>query len=469
VYEEYRPGTFRVVDCCPLAQRQGVRPLMPLTEATALANPHLEKFNPQADRLALEKLAVWCEQFSPAIAIEEPECLFMDVTGLEPIFGSEQILATQMRRAFHERSLIMQLAITDTYSGAWALSHCSGKHVAIVPPGKVCDAISPLSVAGLNLGEQIETTLNELGVETIGQLAAIPRDELASSFDAALMNRLNQATGLQPEHIEPYYAPPELTRALEFDAPLSNREALGTVTIELLMRLIPIVQHHQKGITKFVCEYACEHEPTVRMIVALFQPTTSVKHLSELALLQLETIRFTGPISKVRLLVCGTAKMQTAQLELFSDGNVAEQNRQLATLVNRLSSRLGQSAVVRPYLVADAQAEFSFRYRPLADRQRATRRKPVQSCSPLQRPIFLLPKIVPLQVLGVVEGPPKVFHWRGETFNVKETWGPERIQAGWWRGRYERRDYYQVETDKGNRFWLFRRGDGAWFLHGIFD
>jgi protein ImuB len=186
-------------------------------------------------------------------------------------------------------------------------------------------------------------------------------------------------------------------------------------------------------------------------------------------LLQLETLRFTGPISKVRLLVCGTAKMQIAQLELFDEDNVAEQKRQLASLINRLSSRLGQSAVVRPYLVADAQAEFSFRYRPLTDRQRVSRRKPVKSCEPLQRPIHLLPKIVPLQVLGVHEGPPKVFHWRGETFDVRKTWGPERIQAGWWRGRYERRDYYQVETDKGNRFWLFRRGDGAWFLHGIFD
>jgi len=32
------------------------------------------------------------------------------------------------------------------------------------------------------------------------------------------------------------------------------------------------------------------------------------------------------------------------------------------------------------------------------------------------------------------------------------------------------RDYYQVETACGNRFWLFRRlSDGRWFLHGTFD
>jgi protein ImuB len=442
---------------------------MPLTEATALANPHLEKFDPQTERLALRKLAAWCEQFSPAIAIEEPDCLYMDLTGLVPIFGSEQSLITQMRRVFHERRLIMQVAVTDTYAGAWALSHCSGEHVSIVPPGKMCEAIGPLSISGLNLAEQIESTLRELGVETIGQLMAIPRDELASRFDSALISRLNQAAGQQSEYIEPYYAPAELTQALEFEAPLSNREAIGTVTIELLTRLIPVVQHQQKGIIKFVCEYACEHEPTVRIIVALYQPTTSIKHLGELTLLQLETLRFSGPISKVRLLVCGTAKMQTAQLELFNEDNIAEQKRQLALLINRLSSRLGQSAVVRPFLVADAQAEFSYRYRPLTDQQRTTKRKPVKSCGPLQRPIRLLSKLVPLQVLGIVEGPPKVFHWRGESFDVKRTWGPERIQAGWWRGRYERRDYYHVETDNGNRFWLFRRGDGGWFLHGIFD
>ena len=50
----------------------------------------------------------------------------------------------------------------------------------------------------------------------------------------------------------------------------------------------------------------------------------------------------------------------------------------------------------------------------------------------------------------------------------RRTWGPERIQTGWWRGHYIRRDYYRVETTTGQRFWLFRRR-GHWFLHGVFD
>ena len=57
--------------------------------------------------------------------------------------------------------------------------------------------------------------------------------------------------------------------------------------------------------------------------------------------------------------------------------------------------------------------------------------------------------------------------------------GPERLFGEWWKSEAERpavRDYFQVEDDAGERFWLFRAGDGedsktgsqAWFLHGIF-
>ena len=50
-----------------------------------------------------------------------------------------------------------------------------------------------------------------------------------------------------------------------------------------------------------------------------------------------------------------------------------------------------------------------------------------------------------------------------------QSWGPERIETGWWRGDDVRRDYYVVETDAGTRWWIFRRHDGQWFVQGCFD
>ena len=63
---------------------------------------------------------------------------------------------------------------------------------------------------------------------------------------------------------------------------------------------------------------------------------------------------------------------------------------------------------------------------------------------------------------------------------MKVAGGPERIFGEWWRRRDAEvqavRDYFSVEDEAGERFWLFRQGDGelqetgdlSWFLHGLF-
>ena len=57
--------------------------------------------------------------------------------------------------------------------------------------------------------------------------------------------------------------------------------------------------------------------------------------------------------------------------------------------------------------------------------------------------------------------------------------GPERVFGEWWQRDAELvavRDYFQVEDESGDRFWIYRAGDGEdpetgshkWFLHGVF-
>ena len=86
------------------------------------------------------------------------------------------------------------------------------------------------------------------------------------------------------------------------------------------------------------------------------------------------------------------------------------------------------------------------------------------------RPPHLERRPVAVPVMSVVPGgPPLSFDWKGRSFRIAHAWGPERIETGWWRGDDVRRDYYQVETASGERFWLFRRmPDERWFLHGVF-
>ena len=65
--------------------------------------------------------------------------------------------------------------------------------------------------------------------------------------------------------------------------------------------------------------------------------------------------------------------------------------------------------------------------------------------------------------------PPAWMQWEDREYAIERTWGPERIETGWWRGADVRRDYYVAETTDGERFWLFRDlAAGGWFVHGIY-
>src|SRR5260370_12144582 len=75
--------------------------------------------------------------------------------------------------------------------------------------------------------------------------------------------------------------------------------------------------------------------------------------------------------------------------------------------------------------------------------------------------------------------PPVTFTWRGVRRRVKRADGPERVVGEWWKRDAEFiavRDYFRVEDEMCERYWIYRAGDGEdaatgtqrWFLHGIF-
>ena len=91
--------------------------------------------------------------------------------------------------------------------------------------------------------------------------------------------------------------------------------------------------------------------------------------------------------------------------------------------------------------------------------------------TPTTRPLQLLTPAPRLTVItAAFDGPPIRFHYRAHTYHVEQSWGPERIETGWWRGPIVRRDYYRIQTTTGHRLWLFRDlRQNNWHLHGYFS
>ena len=96
------------------------------------------------------------------------------------------------------------------------------------------------------------------------------------------------------------------------------------------------------------------------------------------------------------------------------------------------------------------------------------------------RPVRLLARPEPIETIALLpDHPPVAFTWRGIRRRVQCADGPERVFGEWWKRDAElaaARDYFRVEDDAGERYWIYRAADGEdaatgshrWFLHGVF-
>ena len=182
-------------------------------------------------------------------------------------------------------------------------------------------------------------------------------------------------------------------------------------------------------------------------------------------------VRWSGLIAAITLQATHYAPCDFRQQELFSSHSEKQQadGVELAMLIDRLAGRMGHNAIVRPRLRADAQPELAWREEPLVGTQKHRRRSTHKvTFAPLERPL-LLDRAAKLRVETSTDGRPVRLYCAGQWRSIARLWGPERIETGWWRKRGVRRDYYRVETDAGNRFWIYLRlGDGRWFWQGEF-
>jgi protein ImuB len=156
-------------------------------------------------------------------------------------------------------------------------------------------------------------------------------------------------------------------------------------------------------------------------------------------------------------------------------GDAAPAEPDLAPLVDRLAARFGEGRVFRVLPIeSDVPERSARRAAPFGHATHAA------WPSGLPRPVRLLVPPQPVEAVSALpDGPPAAFTWRRIRHRVRRADGPERIAGEWWRRSAEWcavRDYWAVENEAGQRFWLYRRGDGAdpatgdlaWFLHGLF-
>jgi protein ImuB len=425
----------------------------------------------EGDAKPIKKLAQWCQRFAPQVGVEA-EALLLDVTNLAPLYGSEQRMLREIRQEMQQVGLHGRGVLASTIGAAWGIARYGLKPWALVPDAKTRVFLAPLPVNALRLPVAISETLGRLGVERIGELLELPRDQLRSRFGPLLLTRIDQALGTISETFVSVEPPLEFVAGQTLEFSLADREAIRSVVADHLERLARSLAVHCRGALRIVCRLDCEGATPAVFEAGWFQPTADPRRLLEVVELELEQLRLAAATTAITLTVVRHAALAERQVVLFDQERRLGRSRPLAQLVDRLVGRLGEKRVVRCGLLPEAQPEFAYARTPLINgmprpRKNSSRK---QSLGALDRPLHLLRRPEPLTVIASVPvGPPVRFSRYGQQHHISGYAGPERIETGWWRGRSAWRDYYRVETTEGRRFWLFRRRqDGRWFLHGVY-
>jgi len=460
------------------AARLGLNVGQKATDALALV-PDLvtAEAEPEADAAALTALADWCVRFSPAVAVDAPDGLFLDITGVDHLWNGEAALLADLRARLAANGLPFRCAIADTPGAAWALAHFA-QDGAIAPPGGQGGLLAPLPPAALRLPPETWAQVERLGLRQVGQLMSIPRGPFARRFGRAAMTRLDQALGREREALTFRRPPNPWFARLAFAEPISAPEDMARVTTDVAAKLCARLETEGQGARRFeICFHRVDGK-ALPLEIGLALPGRDPARIAKLFAPKLETVDPGFGIEVVTLAGHAVEPIsgRQARLDKAREATVEEG---LAPLVDRLTNRLGEDRVWRAAPVESHVPELAQRRaRPLAppSEARAWDRE-------VPRPTRLFRRPEPLEAVMAItpDDPPSQFRWRGQVHRVRRAEGPERIGEEWWKGAIEDvrtdhvRDYYRVEDEAGARFWLFRSGlygdaqtPPKWWLHGLF-
>lgn len=501
------------------AEAAGLSPGQPLRDAQAMCPQLLTRLqNQRAEADFLAALRRWAGKFSPWVSEEPPASLVIDLTGCAHLFGGEEGLLAQVEADCADLGLSVCAGIADTVGAAWALARFAGQPAAlarsgdaieqearatraravkrrhwerggpaprveapaaarhrIAPPGQTRTALAPLPVAALRLERELVEQLARLGLRRIGDLAGQPRAALARRFGRVLVQRLDQAMGVEPEPVSPARPPDRFAVRLTLPEPIGLDEDIVAGLDKLLPALCARLEARKRGARRVRLECFRADQSRQTLQVGLARPSWNPDRLRPLLLMKLADIDAGFGIDVLRLEAHVTepvherqhgghmAAVEAARARLSGDAALDD-------LFGRLGARVGLEAITRLHPADSHIPEKASKVLAAAWSEPATDWPP----PPAPRPLLLW-RPEPVTAEERPE-PPLAFRWRRRDLRLASATGPERIAPEWWLDepdwRSGVRDYWRVTCETGERLWLFFAHGGAvsggWFCQGAF-
>lgn len=477
-----------ILQCNTVALSAGISISMSLGTASALAEP-LRFYDLDSDfqRLRLHELAQCCYQQSADIVVRDASsCLLLEVSSMLSLHGSLEAYLFALFSLLQTQDVSHTFALAETPLAAEVLARYQpSSDDTYLDSTRSITRVLGLPLQCLDIPKPVADRLLRLGLQSVNDLQALPRKDLAMKLGADLLVYLDTVLGKVATPVSFFKPLENFKRSLVFEQEVGNVKAL-LFPLKYALEGFESFLRERSLVAQELCIFLLDRKNNSQKIsLVCAEPEAHSDVWVSLLRLKLETIELKQPVLSVVLECAHLLVLDLEHRDLFSGGK-ASQSANL--LLSRIQARLGENSVVGLDLRSDHRPEYSFSVtqvsRSSLERKKQNKPRPgiaeqanhyaaeVSVREPMSEPAHGSEKsagVIPKLPLRIGLRPSLLFdepHALSESVRIIH--GPERIQSAWWSDHEVCRDYFVALNTTKQRLWVFRDYEQKWFVHGLF-
>ncbi len=330
------------------ARRYGVHSAMPLVQARRLCPQavfvpvHFSRYVDTSRRF-MDLLKTMATLIEP-LGLDEA---YLDVSDAVRDIDAAYSLALELKRRVHdELGLVASVGAASCKIVAKVASdHEKPDGLVVVPPGDEALFLAPLDVKKLpGVGQKTSENLIELGVQTIGELAALPSEIMQRRFGRYGETLLLHARGIDDSAVAPRGEPKSFSRENTFSRDTRDMAELHATLRTMCAEVSEDLRRHRKRAKTVTLKLRYEDFHTVTRQVTLKVETLDSHELFDAGV---ELLRMLMSMERRRIRLIGVRASRLSgperQLDMFCQDIARIQNLERA--IAQVHSRFGPDSL----------------------------------------------------------------------------------------------------------------------------
>lgn len=491
------PGGYnraRIFMCCAQASQYGVFPEMRLSEATvACAELVLRELDPQLYLSVQRQLTSILLSCSPKISAQEIGDFLLDASGLIHMGGENTFCHNILKSCSRQGFTNAYIGIADSAFAATVASHQKKKRFLVVTAGQDEKFLAPLPIKHLRLDPHIESSMMDLGVKSMGQLANLSTQSLRERFGTEGERAHLLVHGIDKRKPTIPQSETKFECFVDMGGAVSTLHETTFALKSMLDRLTSELGDQSLWAEELHLSFYNEDERFNERSLKLIRPSNHPQFLLQVIRLSLEADPLEREFTKMKLRVSRFSKEMWEQPPLetneFKSHTPAKPPTSLLLLLQRFLTSIGNNSIVKAVASDHYTFDTNATWVPVTQTSYSNAIIPIDMGYASQPTNGLIPsdmvlKRHPVQVLvELQDNLPSAINYQRQWYRIKCLTRPEYFSVLWW-DKLSAKDYYRVlaeptgikqahEHGESSLVYLMllthNKQNGAWYIEGFFD